>query len=321
MEIYNADCFEILPKIKKDSINLVLVDLPYGQTNHKWDIEIDLNKMWDELKRCCKKNCIYAFFCTTLFGYKLIQSNPVWFSYDLVWEKLNAVGFLSAKKNPLRKHEMIYIFKDFSSNDRDRQGFKELREYSKSIMDFLDMTIKEINKKMGNQGMCHFLCYRGEQYSLPTKVNYKKFTEIFEIDKMEGFKTYEEMLKLWKKYKLTFVYNPQMEEGKPYKTKGGEKLMTPYGYKKKSTIDNKGTRYPASILKFGFDKEKLHRTQKPVKLCEWLIKTYTNEGDTVLDFTMGSGTTGVACKNTNRKFIGIEKEEEIYKIAFERLNN
>ena len=321
MEIYNADCFEILPKIKKDSINLVLVDLPYGQTNHKWDTEIDLNKMWDELKRCCKKNCIYAFFCTTLFGYKLIQSNPVWFSYDLVWEKLNSLGFLSAKKNPLRKHEMIYIFKDFSSNDRDRQGFKELREYSKSIMDFLDMTIKEINKKMGNQGMCHFLCYRGEQYSLPTKVNYKKFTEIFEIDKMEGFKTYEEMLKLWKKYKLTFVYNPQMEEGKPYKLKGGEKLMTPYGETQKSPIDNKGTRYPTSILKFGFDKEKLHRTQKPVKLCEWLIKTYTNEGDTVLDFTMGSGTTGVACKNTNRKFIGIEKEEEIYKIAFERLNN
>ena len=85
---------------------------------------------------------------------------------------------------------MIYIFKDFSSNDRDRQGFKELREYSKSIMDFLDITMTEIHKKMGNYGMCHFLSYKGEQYTLPTKVNYKKFTEIFEIDKMEGFKTF-----------------------------------------------------------------------------------------------------------------------------------
>jgi site-specific DNA-methyltransferase (adenine-specific) len=66
---------------------------------------------------------------------------------------------------------------------------------------------------------------------------------------------------------------------------------------------------------------RLHPTQKPVALMEYLIKTYTNEGDTVLDFTMGSGTTGVACKNLNRKFIGIEKDTSYYKIAVDRINN
>jgi len=78
-------------------------------------------------------------------------------------------------------------------------------------------------------------------------------------------------------------------------------------------------RYPLSILKFNRDRTGLHPTQKPVALMEYLIKTYTNEGETVLDFTMGSGTTGVACKNTNRDFIGIELDENYYNIANDRI--
>ena len=80
-------------------------------------------------------------------------------------------------------------------------------------------------------------------------------------------------------------------------------------------------RYPRSVITYSSDKqkEKLHPTQKPVALMEYLIKTYTNEGETVLDFTMGSGSTGVAAKNTNRKFIGIEMDEHYFKIATERI--
>ena len=73
------------------------------------------------------------------------------------------------------------------------------------------------------------------------------------------------------------------------------------------------------MQKFGRNRG-LHPTQKPVALLEYLIKTYTQEGETVLDFTMGSGTTGVACKNLNRKFIGIEKDETYFKIAQDRIN-
>ena len=82
------------------------------------------------------------------------------------------------------------------------------------------------------------------------------------------------------------------------------------------------TNYPQSILEFDLKQKgrPLHPTQKPVELMEYLIKTYTNENETVLDFTMGSGSTGVACKNLNRNFIGIEQDEKYFKIASERIN-
>ena len=83
--------------------------------------------------------------------------------------------------------------------------------------------------------------------------------------------------------------------------------------------EQKFTGYPCDLLHFSKDKEKLHPTQKPVTLMEYLIKTYTNESETVLDFTMGSGTTGVAAKNLNRNFIGIEMDEGYFKIAQERI--
>jgi len=234
MELYNDDCFDILQEIKEKTVDMVLVDLPYGQTACKWDCMIDLEKMWLELKKICKRECIYVFFCTTKFGYQLIKSNEKWFRYDIVWEKSRKVGFLSANKMPLRKHEMVYVFKE-------KQG----------------------------------------------------------------------------------TYNPQKTEGKPYKVNGTEfknQQKDVYGSSSVITHENKtGDRHPTSIVKFNNPKKSVHRTQKPVALCEWLIKTYSNEDDLVLDFTMGSGTTGLACKNTKRRFIGIEKDENIFEIAYNRI--
>ena len=109
--IINDDCFNVFPKIEPKSVDMVLIDLPYGQTACKWDVEIDLNEMWKQLKLICKENCQYVFFTTTKFGYKIIQSKPNWFRYDLVWEKPSSVGYLCANKMPLRNHEMMYIFK------------------------------------------------------------------------------------------------------------------------------------------------------------------------------------------------------------------
>ena len=79
--------------------------------------------------------------------------------------------------------------------------------------------------------------------------------------------------------------------------------------------------YPNSLLEFKNESKQVHPTQKPVDLLEYLIKTYTNENDVVLDFTMGSGSTGVACMNTNRKFIGIELDENYFNIAKDRIEN
>ena len=237
--LLHGDCLKLMPTLGDNSVDMVLVDLPYGQTKCAWDCEIDLDATWVQLKRICKPNANLVFFCTTKFGYQLIKSNEKWFRYDMVWEKPNMLGFLDAKLRPLRKHEMVYVF----------------------------------SKPLG------------------------------------GVKT----------------YNPQKTTGhkvlghiKGQKYKNG--ILDVYG--EAGTTDKyvDDTRFPTSIQKFGYDKKKYHRTQKPVALCEWLIKTYSNEGETVLDFTMGSGSTIVAAKNTGREFIGIEMDEEIFKIAEERLN-
>ena len=123
------------------------------------------------------------------------------------------------------------------------------------------------------------------------------------------------------------IYNPQMTEGTPYNQKSGQQRQD-NGHVLGSTVrspikqvytENNGTRYPRSIQRFPLDKDKLHPTQKPVALLEYLIKTYTNEGNIVLDNCMGSGSTGVACINTNRRFIGIELDENYFNIAKERI--
>lgn len=115
-------------------------------------------------------------------------------------------------------------------------------------------------------------------------------------------------------------YFPQMGIGKPYKVTRGH-MSTNYDSKwhKKTQTINDGTRYPRDVLSFSHDKRHYHPTQKPVALLEYLIRTYTNKGETVLDNTMGSGSTGVACVNTGRDFIGIELDEGYFDIAQKRI--
>lgn len=124
-------------------------------------------------------------------------------------------------------------------------------------------------------------------------------------------------------YKNQPTYNPQMKDGEAY-NKGIRKdqLTGSYGDFKPVEVKSDGARYPHDIIycKTAESEGKVyHPTQKPVALMEYLIKTYTNENELVLDFTMGSGSTGVACKNTNRNFIGIEMDDNYFNIAKERI--
>jgi DNA modification methylase len=121
-------------------------------------------------------------------------------------------------------------------------------------------------------------------------------------------------------YKALPTYNPQKTSGKPYSLKRGSASDVYVGKDLCVTVNETGDRHPLSWREFKRDADKHHPTQKPVALMEYLIKTYTNEGETVLDFTMGSGTTGVAAKNLNRKFIGIELDETYFNIAKERID-
>ena len=138
------------------------------------------------------------------------------------------------------------------------------------------------------------------------------------------FLKYHENISIF--YKKQPTYNPQglikLENPITQSNKGkAGKLGHLSSEKKRATYKQEYTNYPKSILKFNRPSKPLHPTQKPVPLLEYLIKTYTNEGDLVLDFTMGSGSTGVAALNTNRRFIGIELDKNYYDISENRLRD
>lgn len=157
-----------------------------------------------------------------------------------------------------------------------------------------------------------------------------RYSLIWEKTKAGGFlnsrrmplQAHEDILVFYKKLP---TYNPQMEEGKPYVkkavTNGDGKNYGKFDRVGQVNINN-GERFPRSVIKISNDNHKsVHPTQKPVALCEWLIKTYSNEGEVILDNTMGSGSTGVAAMNTHRKFIGIELEPQYFEIAEKRIQD
>jgi site-specific DNA-methyltransferase (adenine-specific) len=110
--LLQGDCLEVLDSLPTNKIDLVILDLPYGSTDNDWDVKINLTELWKHLKRVCTNKCCYIFFTTTRFGFDLITSNPKWFRYDLVWNKIKPAGFLNSKKQPMRVHEMMYVFYD-----------------------------------------------------------------------------------------------------------------------------------------------------------------------------------------------------------------
>ena len=232
-----GDCLERMKEISDNSVDLVLVDLPYGTTQNKWDSIIDLDEMWEQLKRICSDNTPKIMFAQTPFDKVLSCSNLKELKYEWIWEKTTATGHLNAKKMPMKAHENILVFYD----------------------------------------------------KLPT----------YNPQKTTG-------------HKPANSYTKHQDGGSNY----GE---TKVGISGGGQTD----RYPRSVQVFKTDKQKvsLHPTQKPVALLEYLIKTYSNENDVVLDFTFGSCSTGVAALNTKRKFIGVEMEEKYFDIGASRMES
>ena len=249
MDLYNDDCFNVFPKLKDKSIDLFVLDLPYGQTACKWDSCIDLTKMWVQIKRIMKPNAVILFYCTTKFGYKVIQSNEKWFRYDLIWKKSRKVGFLSANKMPLRQHENIYVFSD-ADDDLENKKNKELRSYAEKVKKYIGKSLKIIDKKIGNQGIHHFYSFTSTQFGIPIEKNYNKLIETYKINEMEGFIDYKTLKSKWDD-EMVNTYNPQKTEGKPYTCKEGIKnkddLYSIKNDDRKITI-NKGDRHPTSII-------------------------------------------------------------------------
>ena len=146
IQLLNGDCLEVMKDLSDNSIDCFICDLPYGQlaSGCEWDVKIDLDAFWKEVSRLARNNNTpIIHFCNTKFGIDLINSNPKWFRYDLVWNKERGVSFLSANKQPMRSHEMIYVFAkkgayykridiDDPSKKADPQYYKDISNTTRS---------------------------------------------------------------------------------------------------------------------------------------------------------------------------------------------
>lgn len=200
-----------------------------------------------------------------------------------------------------------------------------------SIINF-QLMWSELNRIVKDNGAI-VLCAQSPFDKLLSCSNIKnfKYEWIWEKNKATGhlnskkmpMKSHENVLVF---YKSLPTYNPQMTGGhKPANHAVNTGTGSNYGKQSTAVYGGNTTRYPRSVIAISVinndDPEKVHPTQKPVELMEYMIKTYTNESETVLDFTMGSGTTGVACRNLNRKFIGIEMDDNYFDICKPRILN
>lgn len=298
IDLYNGDCLIEHEKIEDGSVDLILTDLPYGtmkgaeldgwknQTT-EWDIVIDPKDIHSLANRILRKNGKMILFSQYPYTVELIKNAipNLPHSYNMIWEKDHFANSLIAKKAPVNYYEDVLIF----SKLHDIEGSHPLREYFKLVMNYIGLNLRQINAKLGHRRAEHTFYINSTQYNLCTERTYKELIEIFNIDKMIDYKTYEQLRVIDKKYDSTF----NLWEGNKYKS---------------------------NILKHKKDYSGYHPTQKPVALLEDLIKTFSNENDLVVDLTMGGGTTGVACINTNRKFIGIELDEGYFEISQNRIN-
>ena len=378
MDLRHGDCLEILKDIPDKFVDLVFADLPYGQVNCKWDCKIDLELLWKELLRVAKSDHTPFFFtCTTKFGYELITSNKKMFKFDLVWAKSNPCGFLQAKKQPMRKHEMLYVFyKKQPAYDISSHRHKFKKEETKLTTPEEPSDLCYGNN--ANYGKKHYKSSERKEnvYDPPLPVSVIKEEDDYSYGKNGSGGDYTKDYAKDNKYnKNQVLYDPPLpvsvikeekDEGcygtdeeyrnqpydeETYGTKGKNQVLydpplpvsvikededncynkngkdhyedykTKLGYgNRKNSESAYDPPLPVSVLEIKSIRLKQHSTAKPPDLMKWILKYYTKEGDVVLDPTMGSNPMGLACKQMNRNFIGIEKDPDIYDFACSRVD-
>ena len=312
MKLYKGDCLIESDKIESGSVDLILTDLPYGNMNtdggrklgiNGWDLAIEPKKVYEIANRILRKNGKMILFSQEPYTTKLItEAIPnIPFGYRATWEKDNFAVALGAKVNMVSFTEDVLVFSKMHQK-HDFEGKHPLRDYFKIIMEYINLNLKQINTKLEHRRAEHTFYINSTQYGLCTEKTYLELIEVFGIDKVNEFKEFAELKQIDTEYRTDLL--KQMNEQYP------------------STFNLwEGEKYKSNILKYKKDYDGHHPTQKPVLLLEDLIKTFSNENYLVVDLTMGSGSTGVACKNTKRDFIGIEMNEEYFKIAEQRIND
>lgn len=306
IELWHGDCLELMKNIPDGSVDLVLTDPPYGvitKSTHdlkgwqnksiKWDSCLSVEKIFSEIDRILRPNGKCILFSQEPYTSELVtkQIPSLPFSYRAVWVKNNAGVVLGCKQNMVSYFEDICIFsKTCPKHDFDKKH--PLRDYF--IQEKEKCVGVNFNELLGNNMASHYFT-NGSQFTVPTKSNYEKLqkTGFFNAD-------YEELKQIHERWQRENI----------------DKMNSLY-----PSVFNlwQGGRQKSNVLEYKKDNDGYHPTQKPVALLEDLIQTYSNEGNNVLDFTMGSGSTGVACVNTNRRFIGIELDGGYFEISKKRI--
>ena len=306
-----GDCLELMKTIPDGSVDMILTDPPYGTMNtdggrrlgiNGWDSALDKEKMWHEINRVLRVNGACLLFAQQPYTTTLINEchNNTPFSYCLTWKKDSFANALGCNKAPVNYTEDICVF--FKKHTKhDFKGTHPLRPYFADVLEFIGKSLKQINTELGHRRAEHCFYINSTQFGLCTEATYNEIIEQYSINKMQGFRQYKDLEEVNAVYRADLIERMTDQAPKVFNLHDGKK-------------------YKSNILEYKKDYSGLHPTQKPVALLEDLIKTYSNIGDMVLDFTMGSGSTGVAAKNTNRKFIGIELDEKYFEIAKERIS-
>lgn len=296
-----GDCLEVMKSIPAGSVDLVLTDPPYGtikglntdgwaKVKTDWDVKIDTQAMLNECNRILRHNGALVLFAQDPYTSELITQahGNLPFSYRYTWLKDRFANHLGCKKAPVNYTEDVLVF--FKKYDTLAQH--PLRDYARKIMEHIGKNLKQINVDLGHRRAEHFFYVESTQFGLCTENTYNQIIDHYGLGSCDWLMPYAEMLEIDRRFARRFARRFNLADGAKYKS---------------------------NVLQYKKDYTGLHPTQKPVALLADIITTYSNPGETVLDFTMGSGSTGVACMNTGRRFIGIELDAGYFQIAQNRI--
>ncbi|MCA9982149.1 MAG: site-specific DNA-methyltransferase [Anaerolineales bacterium] len=307
-ELHHGDCLDIMPTLAAGSVDAVIADIPYFDiVNHEWDKQwatIEDYQAWVqswavELRRITKSNgSIYifgddkfsAYVQVVLDKHFLLLNNLVWFkTNNLPIKNVYGLRTWAAMTERILFYTPQACRTGWETIKLDVGNFQPLRDYFREYQQAIGLGIKQINEELGHRRAEHGFYWGSTQWDLPTAETYAELGKRFNTN---GFvrREYEDLRREYEDLRRTWNTD-------------GNTLDVIVG----NIVTNK--------------ENTAHPTTKPIWLMEKLIKTSTNENDTVLDFTMGSGTTGVACMRTGRNFIGIELDADYYAIAQERIAN
>src|SRR5690625_2072181 len=300
INLIKGDCLTESSRIESGSVDLILCDPPYGtmrgaqldgwsDANTAWDMAIEPADLFVVANRVLRRNGKLVLFSQEPYTSRLItESIPnLPFNYRMIWEKDIYGNALFAKKAPLIFFEDILVF----SKTHDTDGLHPLRDYAWKVREYTNYARSRFYRELGHRGAQHFLESNKEnsQFAICTEKTYNELIERYGIDRMDGFIPYEELAEIDRKFDSIF------------------NLW-------------QGGKYKSNILRYKKDCDGFHPTQKPVALLDDLIRTYSNEGDLIVDLTMGSGSTGVAAVKAGRRFTGIELSDEYFGIAERKIS-